>query len=270
MKTTMTADEIAQYRADGYLAVEDVFTPDELQEWRETFDRAVKSRLEGMVEPELTPEQAKARRAYGRVFTQLQQLWKTDDGVRSLLFDSSIGRLCGELAGVDGLRVWHDQALIKPAFGSPTDFHMDVPYWSFTSNRAISIWIPLDDATVENGCLFYVPRSHLAEQTTYVALTEGIGAIFESNDAWGVPEPVAAPVRAGGAIFHNGLVVHGAAANMTPRARRAMTCAFMPEGARFNGRGHNVLGRSWAETLEVGDVLDNDERLPPIWRAEAQ
>jgi ectoine hydroxylase-related dioxygenase (phytanoyl-CoA dioxygenase family) len=38
--------------------------------------------------------------------------------------------------------------------------HLDVPYWSFTSLNAISIWIALDDATLENGCMYFMPGSH--------------------------------------------------------------------------------------------------------------
>jgi ectoine hydroxylase-related dioxygenase (phytanoyl-CoA dioxygenase family) len=69
-------------------------------------------------------------------------------------------------------------------------------------------------------------------------------------------------VRAGGAVFHNGLVVHGAGANMTPRWRRAMTCAYMPEGATYNGQPHWVLGKEWLEELQVGDPLDDESVLP--------
>ena len=276
MITEVSADQVNRYRGDGFLVVEDFLDSDELAVWRAAFDRAVAARQSQLEDrtrqarDAMTEEQRAAADAYSRVFLQLQQLWRTDDAMRELLLDERIGRVCASLAGVDGLRVWHDQALIKPRFGSPTDFHMDVPFWSFTSTDAITIWLALDDATLENGCLWYVPASHRAEQTTFVKIMDGIGAIFEENDAWGVPEPVPALVRAGGAVFHNGLIVHGAGANMTPRPRRAMTCAFMPDGARYNGRTHGILGRAYAESLQVGDVLDNDERLPLVWSARAR
>jgi ectoine hydroxylase-related dioxygenase (phytanoyl-CoA dioxygenase family) len=38
--------------------------------------------------------------------------------------------------------------------------HLDIPYWSFTSLHAISVWIALDDATLENGCMYFMPGSH--------------------------------------------------------------------------------------------------------------
>ena len=72
----------------------------------------------------------------------------------------------------------------------------------------------------------------------------------------------AVPMKAGSASFHNGLCVHGAGANMTPGFRRAMTCAYMPEGSIFNGQ-KNILSDEYVRTLQVGDLL-NDEKQNPL------
>ena len=58
--------------------------------------------------------------------------------------------------------------------------------------------------------------------------------------------------------------MHAAAANMSRFPRRVMTCAFMPDGATFNGR-QNVLPDRLVEDLHVGDVLDDDEQNPLVW-----
>ncbi len=79
-------------------------------------------------------------------------------------------------------------------------------------------------------------------------------------------EPVAVPMKAGAASFHSGMTAHGAGANMTPGRRRAMTCGYMPDGATFNGNP-NVLPPEYIATLSVGDVLDNDELNPLLWRS---
>ena len=76
---------------------------------------------------------------------------------------------------------------------------------------------------------------------------------------------MAAPMKAGSCSFHNGLTVHGAGANMTRGLRRAMTCAFMPDGATFNGN-KNVLPQSYVDGLSVGDLIDNDELVPLIYK----
>ena len=71
-------------------------------------------------------------------------------------------------------------------------------------------------------------------------------------------------MKAGDCSFHNGLTAHGAGANMTRGTRMAMTCAYMPEGATFNGNP-NILPPSYLKTLKKGDVLENDEWNPLLY-----
>ena len=59
--------------------------------------------------------------------------------------------------------------------------------------------------------------------------------LFEVYPEWAQVDPVPVPVKAGSAIFHNGLTAHGAGTNMTNKPRRAMTCGYMPDGCTFNG-----------------------------------
>jgi ectoine hydroxylase-related dioxygenase (phytanoyl-CoA dioxygenase family) len=184
--------------------------------------------------------------------------------MKSLLLQADLGRYVADVADIDGVRIWHDQALIKEAYANPTAFHLDVPYWSFTSVDAITIWLALDDATLENGCLYYLPGSHLARKFDNVGITKRIGQLFEIYPDWADVAPIPCPVPAGGALFHNGLTFHGAGANMTPGRRRAMTCAYMPDGSTFNGT-RNVLPPEYFASLEIGENLDNDEQNPLVF-----
>ena len=74
-------------------------------------------------------------------------------------------------------------------------------------------------------------------------------------------------MKAGDAAFHNGLMAHAAGPNMTPRSRRAMTCAYMPDGATFNGN-QNILSDAQIARLEIGDVLDDESQVPLVWSKE--
>jgi ectoine hydroxylase-related dioxygenase (phytanoyl-CoA dioxygenase family) len=71
-------------------------------------------------------------------------------------------------------------------------------------------------------------------------------------------------MKAGSCSFHNGLTIHGAHANMTPGYRRAMTCAFMPDGATFNGT-QNILSDEQVAQLTIGDQLCDEEQNPLIY-----
>ena len=62
-------------------------------------------------------------------------------------------------------------------------------------------------------------------------------------------------------------MAHAAGPNMTPFSRRAMTCAYMPDGATFNGI-QNILSQEHFESLEIGDLLDDDDQTPLVWAKE--
>jgi len=266
----LTDDQIESYRVNGFVVVDDFLDPDELAAWRDAVGAAVAARAGRKFANQdvkigdddgINPDAA----YYGKVFDQLLNLWQTDATVKRLILDARIGEMAATLAGVDGLRVWHDQALIKQPWANPTAFHLDTPLWSFYDRRAISIWIALDDATIANGCLHFFPGSHA--QTTFEnpGITKNLDAIFEMYPAFRDAEPYRAEMRAGSCSFHTGMTIHGAGANLTGRPRRAMTCAFMPDGATFNGQ-QNILTAEQVARLTVGDVLDDDEQNPLVFR----
>jgi len=79
-------------------------------------------------------------------------------------------------------------------------------------------------------------------------------------------EPIIGEMKAGDAGFHNGLTAHAAGPNMTPYPRRAMTCAFMPDGSVYNGQ-QNILSEQYMAGLNVGDPLQDDEQNPLVGAA---
>lgn len=263
MRSNLDSHQIETYERDGYLVVEDFLNEVELEEWRLQVDEAVAARLNSKTDG--LHNQSDPDGYYARVFTQCLKLADTHAGVRGLMHDPRLGKMAGKLAGVSGIRIWHDQALIKPPFGNPTGWHLDNPYWSFTSSRSISIWVALDDATQANGCLWYLPGTHLLAGSENAGISEDIADLFRAYPAWRQIEPFCAACSAGSAVFHNGLTAHGAGANMTNKPRRAMTCAYMPDGSTFNGV-KNVLPDDYFVSLSVGDPLIDDVVTPLVWR----
>lgn len=262
MLDEVTAQQINDYQRDGFLAIPEFLTSSELRVWQRVTDQAVSDRLEAAGEN--TNQTEGDRSYYSRVFIQCLRLADTNDEMRGLIYDRRIGKMAAELTGIDGIRAWHDQALIKQAFGNPTAWHLDNPYWSFSSPDAISIWVALDDATLENGCMWYVPGSQKSAAYESPGIGQNISELFDFYPQWKEIDPVAVPASAGTAVFHGGLTAHAAGTNMTRHARRAMTCAFMPDGATFNGN-QNILPQAYFESLSEGDVLDNEEQNPLIW-----
>ena len=266
MKTDLTQEQIDFYQANGYIIIEGFLTPAELETWRQHVDDAVEKREDRRLAdgPGWVDDDSEESRYYNRVFVQRLNLWTDHEGMRGLMLDPRLGKLASELAGVEGMRIWHDQALIKQPWANPTGWHLDNPYWSYSSRDAISIWIALDDATRDNGCLYFLPGTHKSATFDNSSIGMNTGELLDVYPQWAEIQSVAAPMKAGSCSFHNGLLAHGAGANMTPGTRRAMTCGYMPDGCVFNGKP-NILPQHYLDTLEVGDLLDNDKLNPLIW-----
>ena len=270
MNHLITEDYIRNYRKNGFVVIEDFLDEAELDYWRTSITQALKDRnglkIPGkpgnIDEGDGINEDADY---YTKVFDQSINLWQTSETMKTIMFDERIGKMVSDLSGADGVRIWHDQALIKRPWANPTSWHLDTPYWSFSDKRAMSIWVALDDVTLENGCLFFLPGTHKLTTFENPSIGKNMDAIFNFYPEFKNFKSQAVVIKAGTCSFHNGLTVHGAHANMTPGFRRAMTCAFMPDGSTFNGIP-NVLPTHYLETLKVGDVLNNNEQNPLIYK----
>ena len=270
MNHQISRQQIERYREDGFVVVENLLSPAELTQWRAAVEEAVAAR-NGIKIPGTATRTGGDdginegdTEYFGNVFDQLINLWQTNDRVRGLMLNEALGEMACKLSGADGIRIWHDQALIKRPWANPTTLHLDAPFWSFSSPDSLSIWVALDDATFQNGCLYFMPGTHKLTDYRNIGITPNMNAIFKVYPQLASTAPVAVPMRAGSASFHNGLCIHGAGPNMTPRSRRAMTCAYMPEGCTFNGQ-KNILPEQYLATLKVGDLLNNERQNPLIY-----
>jgi ectoine hydroxylase-related dioxygenase (phytanoyl-CoA dioxygenase family) len=154
--------------------------------------------------------------------------------------------------------VWHDQALFKePREGAKTPWHQDAYYWPHAQRRdQISIWIALSDATIDNGCMSFIPGSQHAEAGRIdLANPENI---FEKLPQLKGVKPRTIELRAGSCTFHNGMTLHYAGPNKSQRMREAFAILYMPDGTTYDGKKHMVTDDL---NLAVGAMLDG-ERFP--------
>jgi phytanoyl-CoA hydroxylase len=269
MKHVPSSEQIAFYRSNGFVVIDDFLTPQELDNWRGAVMRAVDQRAgKKMPGKDIVIGEDDGINEdgdyFGKVFDQLLNLWQTNEGVKELMLDERIGKMAATLSGVDGIRIWHDQALFKRPWANPTAWHLDTPFWSFFDRNAISIWVALDDATLQNGCLYFIPGSHKGTNFDKISIGRNMDGIFEVYPQFARTASIAAPMKAGSCSFHNGLTIHGAGPNMTNAWRRAMTCAYMPDGNVFNGQA-NILPEPYLSSLKPGDPLNNNDQNPLIY-----
>jgi ectoine hydroxylase-related dioxygenase (phytanoyl-CoA dioxygenase family) len=269
MKSDLSKEQIASYRENGFLILDDFLNPEEVTNWKKTIDKALIDR-NGRKFPhsELKTGESDgindSAEYFGKVFDQIINLWQTDNDVKDLILDQRIGKMATQLSESEGIRVWHDQSLIKQPWANATAWHLDTPFWSFSHREALSIWIALEDVTVENGCLWFMPGSEKITQFDEPGIGANMGDIFDDYPQFRETKPVPSIIKAGSCSFHNGLNIHAAGVNMTPGTRRAMTCAFMPDGSTFNGN-KNLLPEAYFKTLKIGDLFNNDEQNPLVF-----
>jgi ectoine hydroxylase-related dioxygenase (phytanoyl-CoA dioxygenase family) len=266
MNTDLTHEQIDAYRRDGYVAQRNFLSPDEVATLKAAVLEAAAGTGKGKDKVDGAGRSLNSNKNdyYSKVFTQRLNLWRLNDTVKKFMLNSGIGKMLCDLEGVDGFRVWHDQALIKEPYGNPTAWHLDNPYWSFYSRHAVSIWIALEPATLENGCMWFVPGSQEKARYDNVAIGQHLAGLFDVYPEMTDTDPVAVPMQPGDCSFHNGLSAHGAGANMTRQRRIAMTCAYMPVGSTFNGQ-QNILPKEYFDSLKKGDVLKNDDWNPVVY-----
>ena len=123
------------------------------------------------------------------------------------------------------LRLYRADALMKPGrVGSEKGFHQDSPYWPIEPMSLWSCWIPLDDATVENGCMLVIPGSHHGGALPHEEINNDYAI---SDQHYDLDKVIPVPMKRGTGLFFHSLVVHGTAANRSGQSRRAITMSYM-------------------------------------------
>ncbi len=161
--------------------------------------------------------------------------WRIREGLHDILWNPPFLKAASQLLGDQPVRFWHDQLFCKPAkHGGVVAWHQDYSYWTRTKPmQHLTCWIGLDDATVDNGCLQYVPGSHKWDLLPATGLAGDMNAIRKvlTDDQWEqFQNPVAIELKAGQAAFHHPLLIHGSYANRTDRPRRAIVLNVFADG----------------------------------------
>eukprot|EP00923_Selenidium_pygospionis_P061017 GHVN01107179.1.p1 GENE.GHVN01107179.1~~GHVN01107179.1.p1 ORF type:complete len:287 (+),score=64.00 GHVN01107179.1:538-1398(+) len=146
----------------------------------------------------------------------------------------NVDRLAKQLMGHDTTtKIGH--AIFKPPrTAPPTPWHQDAAYWDPNLiYRSMSVWVPLQEATLENGCMHFVPGSQKLDVVTHRSINNDPrihGLELSQDEMHHVVNPVACPLPAGGATFHSPYTLHYTPANtsLTPRRALVFNCDLRP------------------------------------------
>jgi phytanoyl-CoA hydroxylase len=248
---SITDEDIQRYHRDGFLAIAQGFTEAEVAAAGDGLTDLVMGRY-----PDFKGIQFE-RSARARL-AQLS-LEERHDAVRKLMWFTPVEPRLAALAQHPSLlalverllgerpALFQDMALLKPPRGREKPWHQDKAYFTYSKDTpVVGVWIAIDEATPENGCMRLRPGTHRAGPMIHFQRRDW--QICDTDGREG--EVAAAPLGPGGVLLFDGLLQHGTPYNPTGRRRRAVQYHYASAGAQqtadeerlalFGSEGKNV------------------------------
>jgi len=216
----LTSAQVDFYHKNRFIKIKQVFSPEVLAYFNEVIGRKV-NKLNKIAVP------LEQRDTYGKAFLQLFNLWREDEAIKKFVFSRRLAKIAADLMQVEGVRLYHDQALFKEAGGGFTPWHADQYYWPLETDKTVTAWIPLQATPLEMGPLEFGEGSHqVVEGRDWKIGDESeafIGEKLRITDFQHIIEPF----DLGEVSFHSGWVFHRAGANSSDQMRKVMTVIYM-------------------------------------------
>jgi hypothetical protein len=260
----LPAGSIDAFERDGFVKLDGVLGPAVL----EYYGREISGQVLALNTLDLPMEQ---RDTYQKAFLQVTNLWRKSEAVRTFVMGRRLGRIAAELMGVDGVRIYHDQALYKEPGGGFTPWHADQYYWPLASERCVTAWIPLQATPVEMGALAFAVGSHHHEIGRDVPISDASEARLQQIVEAAGFTYACAPYAAGDVSFHAGWTLHRAGGNGTPHPRRVMTIIYMDRDmrlARPKNDNQQLDREAFCPGIADGGIIDS-ELNPIVWERAA-
>ncbi len=258
----LTIEQREKFERDGYFVVRSLFSADEIAAVKERLAFYIREGLK-MLREGRKPE--KDTITYEGIFIQLEPLvakgeyipddplcavrkvWNLfgrDEVLTKLATNPKLLNIMEDLLGTSAIWFFADKAMLKPPkIGVEKPWHQDLPYFPFEpkdeSGIHVAAWIALDEATVENGCMQYIPGSHkLGNITTSHVDTHGLGHLAADLSKVDTSKSVIVEAKPGDVSFHDGLTLHYSSPNTSDKPRWALVLDFInAERARYVGKG---------------------------------
>ena len=215
----LTSEEIKRYKEDGYLIPNFKMPEKDLLEIEDLHDSLVEK--------------------FPKFRNYCPAVLLHDERFLKYCFNENILNIIEQLIGKN-FALWNSSFFAKPALnGHATPWHQDGQYWPIRPLSTCSVWLAIDDATSENGCLKFIKgshkekklRKHKINKSKKLTLNQELlkSEYLEKNS-------VDLILKRGQISLHDVYMVHGSEENKSTNSRRAMTMRFMPTTSIFDHR----------------------------------
>ncbi len=215
-----------QYARDGYIRITNGVDAKSLEQLAHEL-RNLMAKLNPNSDP------IEMRSTYKRAFTQVTNLWQKSSAVKKFVFRKDLAEIAANIMGVNGVRLYHDQALFKEAGGGATPWHVDQVYWPLDTVNTCTFWIPLQKTPTEMGTLSFARGSHLKTGGREMVISDESEAFFSQYVKASGFEVSSDEFELGDISIHAGWTVHHAGPNLTAQSREVMTIIYMADDTRL-------------------------------------
>jgi ectoine hydroxylase-related dioxygenase (phytanoyl-CoA dioxygenase family) len=257
----LDAGTIEAFRANGFVRLKEVFSAEELARYAPEIERLTLAKQARPLEE---------RSTYGKAFLQITNLWEHGGLAREFVFGKRLARIAAELLEVEGVRLYHDQSLMKEPGGGFTPAHADQYYWPLASNRVITAWVPLKAVPAEMGPIGFYAGSHRFEFGRDLPISDESEARVSAEMERQGFTLVDDPLELGEVSFHSGWTFHRAGPNQTDRPRSVMTIIYMDKDMRLKAPSPDQQADrdAFCPGVELGEVIASPKN-PVLWTSAA-
>jgi ectoine hydroxylase-related dioxygenase (phytanoyl-CoA dioxygenase family) len=250
----INSEQIDFYRESSFIKLKEVLTPEVIN----YFNSIISDKVEELNTVEIPIEQ---RDTYGKAFLQLFNLWTRDEIIKKLVFSKRIAKIATELMQTNGVRLYHDQALFKEAGGGITPWHADQHYWPLSTDKTITVWIPLQKTPLEMGPLEFSKGSQRIALGRELSISDESEIKIKKNLKINNFPHIIEPFDIGEVSFHSGWIFHRAGANVSDKARKVMTIIYIDRNMTLKkpeNEGHLNDAKTWCPGVKIGDVIQSE------------
>lgn len=223
---TLSAEQIDFYHREGYLTLPAITTPEEVERLREIYDRlfAMRAGREVGDQFDLAGADEEDKPA---TLPQIIDPVKYAPELAEAFYRANAQAIASQLLGPEAEYSGEHAIFKPPQIGAETPWHQDEAYWGpDLEYNSLSIWMPLQEATLENGCMQFIPGSHKLEVQPHHNIGHDPRVHGLEVDSVDTSQAVACPIPAGGATLHHCRTLHYAGPNRSDIPRRAYILIF--------------------------------------------
>lgn len=208
---------------------------------------------------------------YADAFTASMNVWTRSSGVRNLIFSAKLAQTAAYHLKVSSLRLSHDYLFWKSPGQRATPIHADQYSWPVSTEKVVTVWIPLQETGEASGPIRYYKGSFRLDNRDRMKLSESDEDQARDSLISQGFSPTLHSYDLGDLSLHLGWTFHDSLENRTTKDRLALSITFMEEKTYIipppNGQYFPAIAQIWCPGCDIGDLLDS-ELNPVIWREE--